>query len=138
MAQKMNDITPPALLPLDHLTILWSDVDKSRAFYEHLLPAIGFRRKTPEIWHNDLGHFFQFRPAAEGTGPYERHGAGVNHLGFRAPSREFVEQLHRHMTSAGYEARLQQLGGTLALFMPDPDGLRVEVSHYPAGTDPVD
>jgi lactoylglutathione lyase len=130
--------TAIAPLALDHLTILWTNVEESRAFYELLLPIIGFRRKKTEIWHNDTGLFLQFRQAGENTSPYERYGAGLNHLGFRAPSREFVEALHGRMTAAGYEARLQKLGGTLALFMPDPDGLRVEVSHYPEGVDPVD
>ena len=125
-------------LPLDHLTILSSDEAASRAFYDHLLPRLGFRRKSDSVWHNDAGLFLQFRPAKAETRPYERYGAGLNHLGFTAPSRDFVAALHAHMTGAGYEARLQELGPVLALFMPDPDGLRVEVSHYPAGVDPVD
>lgn len=134
----MENIDPLPTLPLDHLTILWTNEDSSRAFYRHLLPRLGFREKRQDIWHDARGLFFQFRPAQDGTRAYERYGAGLNHLGFQAPSREFVEDLHRHMTDAGFEARLQKLGGTLALFMPDPDGLRVEVSHYPEGADPVD
>lgn len=43
------------------------------------------------------------------------------------------------MTTAGYEARLQTFGdGVVALFLPDPDGLRIEVSWYPDGVPPVD
>lgn len=134
----MNDDPQLKLLPLDHLTVLWTDEVKSQKFYGHLLPEIGFNQKRPGIWSNEAGLFFQFLPAKVGTAPYERYGAGLNHMGFRAPNREFVEKLHVHMEAAGYEARLQKLGHTLALFIPDPDGLRIEVSHYPEGVDPVD
>lgn len=134
----MNDSLDMSLPALDHLTILWSNPERSRAWYEIILPLLGFRRKKPEIWHNGAGLFLQFRPAEQGTSPYERHGAGLNHLGFRASSRDAVAAVHRAVTDAGYEARLQELGPVLALFLPDPDGLRFEFSWYPEGVDPVD
>jgi hypothetical protein len=50
-----------------------------------------------------------------------------------------VEAIKQAMDRAGYEARLQRFGeGVVALFIPDPDGLRVEISYYPPGIDPVD
>lgn len=128
---------PP--LPLDHLTILSRDAEASAAWYGALLPQLGFERTKPGIWRNSNGLYLQFRTAKAETRPYERYGAGLNHLGFTAPDPGFVETLAAHLTDLGHEARLQRFGdGVVALFLPDPDGLRVEVSWYPEGVPPVD
>lgn len=119
-------------LALDHLTILSRSVEAAAEFYGVVLPQLGFSKVKTGIWHNAAGLHFQFRSAAEATREYERYGPGLNHFGFKAPSLAFVENLHKVIVSAGYEARLQSFpDGTLALFIPDPDGLRIEVSWYP-------
>lgn len=128
-----------ASLPLDHLTILSRDRAASDAFYGLLLPRLGFTQEKPHIWRSETGLHFQFARAKDDTRPYERYGAGLNHLGFTAPDPGFVEALAAEMEAAGYVARLQRFDdGTVALFLPDPDGLRVEVSWYPPGVPPVD
>lgn len=126
-------------LKLDHLTIMSRSFEESAAFYGRLLPMLGFTRHKRGIWSNPHGLHLQFGEAREETRPYERYGPGLNHLGFNAPSRAHVEQIHAAMAEAGFEGRLQEFpDGTRALFLPDPDGLRVEVSYYPPGIPPVD
>jgi catechol 2,3-dioxygenase-like lactoylglutathione lyase family enzyme len=126
-------------LPLDHLTILSSDESASRAWYGLVLPMLGFVQTKSHIWRNENGLHLQFGSAKPATRAYERYGAGLNHLGFAAPSVAFVEDVAARMANAGHEARLQRFAdGTVALFLPDPDGLRIEVSFYPDGTPPVD
>lgn len=126
-------------LPLDHLTILSRDFDESARFYGLVLPLLGFAQKRRGIWSNELGLFLQFREANPDTGDYGRYAPGLNHLGFKAPDSQVVEAIKQAMDRAGYEARLQRFGeGVVALFIPDPDGLRVEISYYPPGIDPVD
>lgn len=126
-------------LPLDHLTILSADPDRSARFYGELLPRLGFEQSKPGIWRNDAGLHLQFRAAKAGTRPYERYGAGLNHFGFTAPDAACVEDMASYMQGLGHEARLQRFpDGTVALFMPDPDGLRVELSWYPEGVPPVE
>lgn len=125
-------------LPLDHLTILSRDVAASAEWYGFLLPRLGFEQVNAKIWRNERGLYLQFGSADAAAAPYERQGAGLNHLGFRAPDIAFVEALAAAMSAAGHVACLQRFGdGTVALFMPDPDGLRVEVSWYPPGVPPV-
>lgn len=129
--------TAPALA-LDHLTILSRSPEAAAAFYAQILPQLGFWQVKAGIWRNAAGLHFQFGSASDGTRDYERRGPGLNHLGFAAPSPSFVENLHRLAIAAGLEARLQTFpDGTIALFMPDPDGLRIEVSYYPEGVPPV-
>lgn len=126
------------MLPLDHLTLLVSSFDASRTFYDTLLPLLGFRRTTRENWTNGQGFFLQFLEARPGTRPYERYGAGLNHLGFGAPDEATVLDIRDRMAAAGYPSEVQSLGGAQALFLPDPDGLRIEVTWYPPGVSVVD
>lgn len=126
-------------LPLDHLVIMGRDVAASRAFYGDLLPLLGFAQTRDDIWVNDAGLHVQVLPAEAGTRSYERRGPGLNHLGFGAPDAAFVEGLRAAMRAKGHDIQpIQHLGGAHALFMPDPDGLRVEVTWYPPGRSVVD
>jgi catechol 2,3-dioxygenase-like lactoylglutathione lyase family enzyme len=124
---------------LDHLTILSRSPERAAAFYGFLLPRIGFTRKKAHIWANASGLHIQFGKAKEGTGEYGRYAPGLNHFGFSAPSPEAVHALAAELAQAGIAARLQTFEpGITALFVPDPDGLRVEISYYPPGVPPVD
>ena len=77
------------------------------------------------------GFFFQFLQAKADTAPYERYGAGMNHLGFGATTPEQVLSIRHAMQSAGFEVpEIQNLGGATALFMKDADGVRsVSYTH---------
>ncbi len=108
-------------------------------YYERLLPLVGFSRKSHHVWTDGEGFHFQFLEAKPGTSPYERHGAGMNHLGFVAHSPDEVDEIRRSMQEAGFEVpEIQDLGGASALFMKDPDGIRFEITYYPPGASVVD
>jgi lactoylglutathione lyase len=126
-------------LKLDHLTLLVTSIKASRPFYEALLPLLGFHRTTRENWTDGQGFFFQFMEAKPDTRPYERYGAGLNHMGFGAPDAATVEAIRAAMIAAGLETpEIQNLGGAKALFLRDPDGLRFEITWYPPGVAVVD
>lgn len=119
---------------LDHLTILTSDSEVSARHYGILLPLIGFTEAKPGIWTDGDGFWLQFAPAGGETRPYERYGAGLNHWGFGMASAEAVHALRAQLLEAGIDApETQDLGGAVALFLPDPDGLRAEFTWYPEG-----
>jgi len=124
---------------LDHVTLLVSSLERSMPYYERLLPLLGFRKEKDHVWTDGAGLFFQFLQAQAGSRAYERYGAGMNHLGFGAESPQRVAEIRSAMQAAGFPVpEIQHLGGTTALFMKDPDGIRFEVTHYPPGTPPVD
>ncbi|ACV27298.1 VOC family protein [Kangiella koreensis] len=126
-------------MKLDHVTILVTSLERSMPYYEQLLPLVGFTKQRDHVWTDGDGFFFQFLQAKPDTSEYERYGAGMNHLGFSAPTKEHVESIQISMRKAGFEApEIQNLGGVTALFMKDPDGIRFEVSYYPPGTNVVD
>ena len=121
-------------MQLDHVTLLVSSLARSMPYYERLLPLLGFRKVKDHIWTDGDGFFIQFLQAKPGTPAYERYGAGLNHLGFGAASPQQVHALRSAMLEAGFEVPdVQELGGALALFMKDPDGIRFEVTWYPPG-----
>ncbi|NQD38584.1 glyoxalase [Permianibacter sp. IMCC34836] len=126
-------------MKIDHVTLLVSSLDHSMPYYEHLLPLVGFSKKKDHVWTDGDGFFFQFLQAKPDTRPYERYGAGMNHLGFSASTPEQVHAIREAMGKAGFEIpAIQNLGGAIALFMKDPDGIRFEVTYYPPGMAVVD
>ena len=123
---------------LDHLTILYTDRAASEAFYGALLPLIGFANPKPGIWTDGDGFWLQFMKAKEGTRPYERYGVGLNHWVLGMPSAESVHALRDALIEAGLEPQpVQDLDGAQALLLPDPYGLRIELTWYPPGVDVV-
>lgn len=120
---------------LDHLTLLGRSLEKSRAFYATLLPLLGFSESKPGIFGNKEGLFIQLLAAKEGTSDYARYAPGLNHMGFCADGPESVQHIRDCMEQAGYQVPpIQILDGATALFIPDPDGLRIEITYYPPGT----
>ena len=125
-------------LKLDHMTICVSDWGAYQRHYGALLPLVGFSQVDDSIWTDGDGFYLQFRLASQGTRPYERYGAGLNHWGLAMPSAEAVEELRNALVEGGIDAQpIQSLGGAKALFIPDPDGLRAEFTYYPEGMNPV-
>ncbi len=123
----------------DHITLLVSSLEASMPYYDRLLPMLGMTRLRDHVWRNEAGFHIQFLQARAGTAPYERYGAGMNHLGFGAASPEQVHAVREGMLAAGFPAPdTQSLGGAIALFMKDPDGIRFEVTWYPPGQSVVD
>lgn len=126
-------------MKIDHITILVSSLERSMPYYGLLLGLMGYTKKKDHVWTDGKGFHFQFLQAKSGTSPYDRYGAGMNHLGFEAESPDHVHEIRSAMQTAGFEVpEIQNLGGATALFMKDPDGVRFEITHYPPGISAVD
>jgi hypothetical protein len=123
---------------LDHLTIASLDREAADRHYAILLPLVGFKKVRDGIWTDGEGFFLQFTTARQGTRPYERYGAGLNHWGLSMESSDAVDRLRASLIAAGIDAQpVQELQGARALFIPDPDGLRAEFTWHPEGMTPV-
>ena len=126
-------------LKIDHVTILVKSVEKSMPYYSQLLDLIGFKKLRDFVWTDGEGFFLQFNQAKNGTSEYERYAAGMNHIGFSAPSPDFVLDVQTKMKDAGFLVPdIQNFDGAKALFMKDPDGIRFEITYYPPGKAVVD
>lgn len=118
-------------MKLDHIVLLVSDLPKSMRFYEKLLPMLGFRKTADHVFGNAEGVHFDFRKAEYLDQSYQRYAAGLNHIGFTAPDLAAVNNVRDAMKDAGYEVPdVQCFGDGVALFLKDPDGMRVELGVY--------
>jgi lactoylglutathione lyase len=126
--------------PLDHIVIYAADPAASGRFYAVLLGELGFEKRRDHVFARD-GLFIDIRAATIDGEPYQRGRRGVDHIGFRAESAEQVRALERRLDEAGVESgRLVEFDcGDLALFVPDPDGVRIEITAYASPeAEPVD
>ncbi|MGN6518069.1 MAG: VOC family protein [Dokdonella sp.] len=123
----------------DHLTLLVSSLERSMPYYGTLLPALGFAKTKPHVWSSADGFHLQFLEARAETRPYERYGAGMNHVGFSATTPEQVHALRATLSVAGFAVGdVQDIDGATAFFAKDPDGIRFELTYYPPGASVVD
>ena len=137
LANQQQPASSP--LKLDHVTLVVSSLADSMPYYDALLPLLGFTKRREQVWTDGAGFYIQFLQAKSGTRPYERYGAGLNHMGFGVPDPAIVVRIRDAMIEAGLLApELQELGGATSLFMKDPDGLRIEITHYPPGVAVID
>ena len=118
-------------MKLDHIVLLLGDLESSLPYYEALLPLLGFARSRDHVWGNADGLYLDFKQTTEPGHAYRRHGVGLNHLGFTAPSREALDEVAAGMKAAGFEVpEFQAFGSDIALFMKDRDGIRFEITFY--------
>jgi len=114
---------------LDHIAIVARSLEASLLYYQALLPLAGFERRGERAWANAGGLTLHLLEAAPGSRAYDRMGPGVNHIGFAVGSVEEVEAVRSGMAPLGFEVPgVQLISGSVALFMKDPDGFRIEIS----------
>jgi lactoylglutathione lyase len=115
-------------MKLDHIVLLASDLPKSVSFYEKLLPMLGFRKTADYVFGNAEEVYFDLRQAENLDHAYQRYAPGLNHIGFTAPDRAAISNVQDVMKDAGYEVpEVQTFGDGVALFLKDPDGMRIEL-----------
>ncbi len=119
-------------MEIDHLVLAAKNLEASVAHYDRLLPLLGFRKERDHVWVNEQRIFVELRQARDPSRTYERQGVGLNHLGVRAQSRAHVDLLVTDLRAAGIDAPAPSvIDGAYVCFVPDPDGVRVEIGYEP-------
>ena len=127
-----------------HIDLTVRDLAVSAPFYEALLGFLGYTRVKHEaalhVWdlvrEGALLGGIALR-AAHSARPHDRTSAGLHHLAFRAADRADVDRAHELMKEKGAvildapSAYPQYGAGYYAVFVADPDGLKLEVVHFP-------
>ncbi len=121
---------------IDHVSVPVSELERSTAFYEAVLGALGyekletrpatiaFGRKYSEFWIN---HRPWMKPVEDDSGM---------HIALRASSPEMVDAFHAAALTAGGSSdgepglRPQHGEGYYAAFIRDPDGNRIEAVTF--------
>jgi glyoxylase I family protein len=133
---------------IDHLDLVVSDLERSLAFYRGLLEPLGYDQVN-EI-EGERGERVLYVSRSEGKGavslrerhsqaretPYDRYDLGIHHIAFSAPSREVVDERASWLRDQGAEIEsgpkeYQYTEGYYAVFLHDPDGIKLEIVHRP-------
>jgi catechol 2,3-dioxygenase-like lactoylglutathione lyase family enzyme len=136
--------------PIDHLDLVVSDLGRSLDFYRGLLSPFGYVRESEIV--GERGERVVYVGRAGGYGsvslrerqselqspPYDRYALGLHHLAFAAASRAVVDERAAWLSQQGatIESGPEEYDyspGYYAVFFYDPDGLKLEVVHRPAG-----
>ena len=89
---------------------------------------LGFRKTAKHVFGNSDGIYVDIRQAENVDHAYERFAPGLNHIGFAARDRDTISQIQIDMKKAGFDAPdVQGFGEGVAIFLKDPDGMRIEV-----------
>jgi len=134
---------PIEVLGVEHIDLTVNDVARSRAFYDKVLGELGFRKFDDENYlHWSNAQMTIAIRAASDThrgAEFDRYRVGFHHLALRARSRADVDQFHRFLvreklTVLDTPAEYPQYGRDYyAVFFADPDGMKLELVHFPWG-----
>jgi catechol 2,3-dioxygenase-like lactoylglutathione lyase family enzyme len=134
---------PIEVLGVEHIDLTVNDIARSRAFYDKVLDELGFRKFDDENYlHWSNAHMtIAIRAASDAYrgAEFDRYRVGFHHLALRARSRADVDQFHRFLarekiTILDTPAEYPQYGREYyAVFFADPDGMKLELVHFPWG-----
>ena len=130
---------PIEVFGVEHIDLTVNDVARSRAFYDKLLGELGFRKYEGDYiaWGN-AQMTIAIRPARR-EADFDRYQVGLHHLAFKAARRADVDAFHdfllrEKVTVLDAPAEYPQYGENYyAVFFADPDGMKLELVHFPWG-----
>lgn len=131
---------------LGHLGRNVPDLDAVKAYYDELVPFVGFEeifaaddRFAYRPANNQRGTYLFFYPATR-TVPYDREAVGFQHLAFMVKTQSQVRLVHEFAAQRGNTVLHppqdfpQYTGPYYATFWLDPHGFKLEaVCHYADG-----
>ena len=136
----MGEKDPIQVLGFDHVDLSVNDIKRSTDFYQRVLGHLGFSRVQPEEyigWSNGIVNIAIREANAKSD--FDRYKAGLHHLALRVKSRGDVDRFHdflrrESVTILDPPAEYPEYGPDYyAVFFADPDGLKLEVVHFPWG-----
>jgi len=128
------------VIGIDHIYLAVRDLEASRRFYDVVMKILGFRSGSFAIggdahasYYNR--HFgFVLRPARTAAA-HDPYAAGLHHFCLRVDRAADVDAIAAQLRDAGIEVTTPRLypeyaPDYYALFLDDPDGIRLEVTNY--------
>ena len=129
---------------IDHLMINANDYDQAVRFYGWLMPRIGypnsesFSDPSPMTgYYGDCGSLWVVSSdPLHRSETFDKGRVGLREIAFRAESRRQIDDLARDIPSRGGRIldparKYDYRPGYYSVFFTDPDGLKLEVVHYP-------
>jgi glyoxylase I family protein len=137
---------------IDHLDLVVSSLERSLSFYRGLLGPLGYVHEGDIAGERGERVVYLSRHGGGGSvslresqsdaheAPYDRYAIGVHHVAFSASSRALVDERAEWARREGahMESGPQEYGytpGYYAVFLHDPDGIKLEIVSRPAERD---
>jgi glyoxylase I family protein len=136
---------PIEVFGIDHVDVTVNDLARSTVFYDAVLSALGFRRLVENntdlvVWGNaHITFAIRQAEAAERGAAFNRYRVGLHHLAFKAKGRDAIDSFHAFLKRENLPildapAEYPQYGPNYyAVFFADPDGMKLELVHFPWG-----
>ena len=131
------------VLGVEHIDLTVNDVARSSEFYGKVLGALGFRLldQDEDVRWGNAHLTIAIRPAADSqrAAAFDRYRVGLHHLALKVRARQHVDEIHRLLVREGVvvldpPAEYPRYGPRYyAVFFADPDGMKLEVVHFPWG-----
>jgi glyoxylase I family protein len=128
------------IIGIDHIYLTVRDLDASKQWYDRVMPLLGFRSGRFEIGGQPhlsyyCRHFgFVLRPARSAAA-HDPYASGLHHFCLRVESTADVDALATRLAAAEVKVTPpalypQYAPDYYAIFLDDPDGIRLEVTNY--------
>ena len=132
---------PVDIIGIDHVFIDVNDLAKAEAFYDKVMPILGFRKGkasnkvSPRLRYDCRLFTYWVRLVPSATEGAEPGRASVPHLCFRVVDEATVDRACRELQGAGIQAsepkyHTQYSDEYYATFFSDPDGALLEVMNF--------
>jgi len=131
---------------IDHLMINVNRYAEAKRFYSWLLPKVGYPNsmsypdsmpKKGMGWFGGHGSVWvQESEPAFRADTFHRHRVGLCEIALAADSRDQIDQMAKEIDANGGKVtdpprEYDYVPGYYAVFFTDPDGLKLELVHYP-------
>ena len=129
------------VIGIDHIYIAVTHLERSEAFYDLVMPELGFRKNTfsihdaPHIQYYNRYFGYVLRPADPSTSAHNPYQSGLHHLCFRVAEVEDVFAVAKVLTALSIQCSepkkyTEYAEDYYAVFFEDPDGIRLEITNF--------
>ncbi|MGW6836301.1 VOC family protein [Streptomyces sp. NPDC054949] len=126
---------------LHHLSLTTSQMHESRSFYNAVLAPLGYEpgmaTERLSTWHGPSPEILLFETEGRDSAPHTHGRPGWHHAAFSVESRDVVAAVHKAVLAGAWhvvhepQEYPEYSDGYFAVFVEDPDGIRIEVAHIP-------
>lgn len=130
----------PDVIGIDHIYITVSDLARSEDFYDKVLGALGFRKNRFQLggeqhvqyYNRHFGYVLRPALVVQVLNPY---APGLHHFCLRVDSEAQVMEAaqvlkEKNITVSEPRRYPDYAPDYFAIFISDPDGLRLEITNY--------
>jgi len=130
------------IIGIDHIYLAVRDMARAQEFYDRLMPALGFRKSSFTLGGEPHAQYYNrhfglvLRPARSDRA-HDPYSPGLHHLCLRVAGPTEIKDIARNLRALGIETTEPRLypdyaPDYYALFLTDPDGIRLEITNYRA------